>query len=268
MELQLDPQAQGRTRRHYLLLLRRRAWLVALISVVAAGTAGLISGLQTPTYEGVAQIGYQTPLDIGPSPLTPLTPYDPKAGQVAVQSAARAILSPAIQRSGNALLAKQLADHAAYSVSASIEVPLTTIAATIVLDVRAKSPDARTAAAAANAFAEALIDYRKQQREAALNVAIASLKRRIKAYPKSVHNSPYYFVLEYRLQSLVILRSDATSDFVLLLSATVPSRPVISSQPLRDAGIGLAVGLFAGIGLVLLFDRFGTRLHAYQGALT
>ena len=67
-------------------------------------------------------------------------------------------------------------------------------------------------------------------------------------------------MLQQRLQDLQILKSTATGNFRVLVPAVEPASPV-SPKPVRNALLGVAVGLIAGIALALLLEQFDTRLR-------
>lgn len=61
-------------------------------------------------------------------------------------------------------------------------------------------------------------------------------------------------VFKQQLDQLRVAASLRTGGVKLLRAATPPSSPV-EPEPVRDGAVGLALGLLAGVTLVLLFDR-------------
>jgi Mrp family chromosome partitioning ATPase len=62
------------------------------------------------------------------------------------------------------------------------------------------------------------------------------------------------------LKDLQILQATSLGNYRVLAPATVPSVPY-APTPLRSAILGLAIGLFAGIGLAFLLEEIGTRVR-------
>jgi len=58
-------------------------------------------------------------------------------------------------------------------------------------------------------------------------------------------------------------KATATGDFSVVVPASLPVAPY-APKPLRNAILGLAVGLFVAIGLVFLLEQFDTRLRGQE----
>ena len=72
--------------------------------------------------------------------------------------------------------------------------------------------------------------------------------------------SSSYLLLAQSAQALEIRKATATGDFSVVAPASLPAAPY-APKPLRNAILGLAVGLFAAIGLAFLLEQFDTRLR-------
>jgi polysaccharide biosynthesis transport protein len=115
---------------------------------------------------------------------------------------------------------------------------------------------------AANAYATTFVKWRKEREVAQIDEAVSALKSRMKEYSGPAKQSTDYMVLAQRLQDLEIRRATATGNFRLVVPATVPTGPY-APKPVRSGILGLAIGLFAGIGLAFLLEQFDTKLHGH-----
>ena len=76
-----------------------------------------------------------------------------------------------------------------------------------------------------------------------------------------------YSNISSRLEDLKIAERLATGTGSLLASGTVDPVPV-SPKPVRNAALGLALGLFVGLGVVFLAEQFDTRIASAAEAGT
>ena len=135
-----------------------------------------------------------------------------------------------------------------------------TTAGSNVVRITAKSESARLAAAAANAYAVAFVDWRKERVQGQIAKAADAVREQLAGYTGAAKKSTDYLVLQQRLQDLQILFSTATGNFRVLVPATVPTDPV-SPKPMRSALLGFSVSLLVALGLAFLLEQFDTRLH-------
>jgi Mrp family chromosome partitioning ATPase len=253
-------RAEGMTLRDYARVLARRWWLILLVAVVAAGSAFLFSWRQTPVYEATAKILYQPRLNVA-DPLSSVTVTTADARQAELEAVVTVIAGPEMQQIGSERLGETLASPADYEITAEVEPGSTTATASSVATINARSEDPRTARAAANGYAAAFIDFRKDEQQTQVDKALKALRKRMSGFPEAAKTSPDYLTLAQRVQDLLILKSTVTGDFKLVVPAALPSDPV-EPRPLRSSVLGLAVGLFAGIGLAFLLEQFDTRLRS------
>jgi Mrp family chromosome partitioning ATPase len=263
---ELEPrEAQGMTLRDYARVLARRWWLIALVALVAAGSAFAFSYSQTRMYQADARLLYESSISVA-SPLTGATSDNPTTRQAELSAAVTVLVSPDMQQRGDELLAKELGGppEAGYEVEGEVESSGGSSSYTdnVVL-VMGRSSDAGVASAAANAYAAAFIEWRVEKERAAINDAVAALKDRMKGYRGAAKQSTEYVILAQRLQDLEIRKATITGNFRLVVPATVPESPY-EPRPLRSAILGLAVGLFAGIGLAFLLEQFDTGIHGHH----
>ena len=129
-----------------------------------------------------------------------------------------------------------------------------------VVAVLATSEDPELSAAAAQAYADSFVDWRKERMLNQIGEAEAAVRAEIRDYPEAAKESSDYVILQQRLRDLQILGATATGNFRVLVPASVPEDP-IEPQPLRNALLGLGVGLLLGIGLAFLLEQLDTRVR-------
>lgn len=255
-------EPQGMTLRDYARVLTRRWWLILLVTVVAAGSAFAFSVAQTKMYQADAKLLYESSISVA-SPLTGTTADNPTNRQAELAAAVTILSSPDMQQRGAELVEEQLggAPAVAYEVEGEVESSSSGASYTdSVVVVMGRSEDPAVAAAAANGYSEAFVEWRIEKERVAVNDAIAALKDRMKQYKGAAKQSTEYVILAQRLEDMQIRKATITGNFRLVVPAAVPESPY-EPRPLRSAVLGLAVGLFAGIGLAFLLEQFDTRIH-------
>jgi Mrp family chromosome partitioning ATPase/capsular polysaccharide biosynthesis protein len=263
-----EPEQEGLTLRDYLSVLWRRKWIILLVVVVATASAFYFSYRQAKVYEANADLIYEKPLDIS-NPLTGQAYTDPNERNLELQSVGSVLASPDMQSRANGLLKEKGVAVSGFAVSAApVQNTAAGSASTLanVVRITATSHVAELAKAAANAYASAYIDWRKERVQAQISSGIDALKKKLAGYEGPATVSTEYLVMAQRLQDLQLLAATATGNFRVLVPATAPETPV-SPKPLRSAILGFGVGLFAAIGLAFLLEQFDTRLrHADEAA--
>jgi Mrp family chromosome partitioning ATPase len=256
----LDGKRRGMTLRDYAQVIVRRLWLIALIVVVATGSAYFVSVRQTKMYGATTKIMYAAPLNAA-NALTGQSAVDPYGQQDALQSVATAISNPVLQQRTAALVARQAPAPAHFALTAQVESTTTTNLVDTVVDINATGSAPRTAQIAANAYATTFIAWRKQIELAQINSALSALQAQMAAFKTTVaRQSSNYLLLMQSAQALALRKATATGDFSVVVPAALPTAPY-TPKPLRNAILGLAVGLFIAIGLAFLLEQFDTRLR-------
>lgn len=263
-----EPEREGLTLRDYLSVLWRRKWIILLVVVVATASAFYFSYRQLKVYEANADLIYEKPLDIS-NPLTGQSYTDPNERSLELRSVGSVLASPDMQSRADELLKEKGVAVSGFAVSAAPVEDTTAGSASTsgnVVRITATSHVAELARAAANAYATAYIDWRKERVQLQISSGIDALKKKLAGYEGAATVSTEYLVMAQRLQDLQLLAATATGNFRVLVPATAPETPV-SPKPLRSAILGFAVGLFAAIGLAFLLEQFDTRLrHADEAA--
>ena len=167
------------TLRDYLQVVWLRWWLVAIVTAACAITAYTLSALQTPVYESSALLMYQQPANIA-DPLRSDPSTDVNTLALRTQSVVNTINSPDVTERARETV-QPSREGAAYQVTAEILPPDSTTGATVsdVVKVTAASSDPRLAAAAAGAYAQAVIATRVDAETARLRAAQDAVEAQI-----------------------------------------------------------------------------------------
>ena len=252
--------------RHSLRVLRRRKWTVALACLAVVAAALATSVAQTPLYEGKARLLIQTQ--------NRDSIFDPVTGQRndparAVQSEILVIDSEPVR----AAVRQRLGQAPRISASA--------IAETDGVELTATDPDPRRAALVANTYGEAYIEVRRRQAVDSLLATGKEIQAKIGELQTQIDDlngrierlGPSGQALEAQslrakrdslLQQQALFRQKLDQVQVdtslkgggalLVTPASVPSSPV-RPKPVRDAVLGLVVGLLLGVSLAFLLDH-------------
>ncbi len=252
------------TLRDYLQVVWLRWWLVAIVTAACAITAYTLSALQTPVYESSALLMYQQPANIA-DPLRSDPSTDVNTLALRTQSVVNTINSPDVTERARETV-QPSREGAAYQVTAEILPPDSTTGATVsdVVKVTAASSDPRLAAAAAGAYAQAVIATRVDAETARLRAAQDAVEAQMALFrTEGSKLSTDYLLLAQRLRDLQVAEATATGDFKIVKPPVVPVAPT-SPQPLRAGLVGLAVGLFLGIAMAFVWAQFDTRVRTHR----
>ena len=258
-------EPEGLTLRDYIGVVWRRKWIIALVVIVAAGSAYYFASKQTKMYSTSGTIIYKQQLDLA-DPLN--TGYTDVQGIDREMASINDMISgPTLQAAIGAILKKEGVDGgsgfsvtAAQASSGSSSSNSSSAGSNVVV-FTGDSASPALAAAGANAAAQAYVDWNQELQRKQISAAIPVVQTQLNKYgtPESKLTSDYV-MLKQRLQDLQILQATATGNYQVLSPAPVPVAPY-APKPLRSAILGFAVGLFAGIGLAFLLEQFDTRVR-------
>jgi polysaccharide biosynthesis transport protein len=249
--------------RDYLQIVRRRKHVVAVVVVVVVAASLVASFLQTPVYQGTAELLLQS--------RSTQSPFDPTSGQ-------RNDPIRAVQTEIQVLKSQPVRDAVREEIGDAPEVKVSPVGQTDVIEVKAQSTEPKRAATVANTYAEAYIDFRRTQAVDDLIAAgeqiqakVADLQDQIDELDASAGPPARSQVADPSLasrrdalvqqqalfkQKLDQLQVDAalkTGGAELVTPASTPSAP-IKPTPERTGVLALVVGLLLGLALAFLFE--------------
>jgi capsular exopolysaccharide synthesis family protein len=264
--------------RDYLSLFWRRKWTIAAVAAVAVGTALLYSFRQTPQYTSSAEV------IVRPARFDPRQP----------RAATGVINMVTEERVANSVpVARRAKEKLGPLGAVSGEVTAALVENSETLDFTAVSPDPAGAQAAAQAWAEAYLELRREQVLGDLEAVRRPLEQEIESIDEELasiaeelaatQDETQQAILGTKTASLLQDRSSALQQLNLLPSvgsiqvgeilqpAGFPSRPS-SPNHVAAGGLALVVGLSVGFGMAYLRDRLDPRvrgreeLEVYSGA--
>ena len=264
--------------REYLLVLRRRRWIVVAATVLVTAAALALSLVQKPVYRAGARILVQpggSLFDTGSGPVS----------QDDIQTAVQVMQSQPVLDG-----LKQRLNGAGAPTSV---VP---VGQTSVIEARAESPSPHRAATVANAYAQEYVDYSRKQAVDSLVSAAEELQKKINEVQKSVdqlsdklnalppctgNNPPQecsqrpqiqddrdaqlsqLVPLKQRLNQLQVDASFTKGGPLLITPAAVPTAP-FKPTPKRNAVLGLGAGLLIGVALAFAFEHFDDSIKSKE----
>jgi capsular exopolysaccharide synthesis family protein len=250
---------KGSAVREYLVVLRRRWWLIAVAVAAALAVALVVSFTTTPLYRASTQLRYQ------------------KQPDLASAISGATVMTSSLDAKQEINTYSNLMDSAEMRTAASAEAPQLDLTAsrvqvssvyvedTNVMVLSAVSSDPALAMNAANAYANAFVDARKAAIRLQYYDARMIIKRKLSRFSEAqiAANDPSYVSLLGRLQDLGVFKAAATGNFVVASVAELPTEP-FKPNHVRDAAIAGLVGLIAGIGLVALAEQLDVRVHSVE----
>ena len=248
--------------RDYLTVIRRKKWAIILATILVGGVAFGLSVVEPAVYQAHVRLVFE--------PTQTVFDSSGARAPVDVSTEIERLQSTPVQAA-----VREKLGHAPPPVSA-IRVGTTQV---IELITEASTP--KLAADYANAYADAYIDYRVQQAVDQLERAIVpvqakidNLENEIKPLQEAIQGAPEGKERESktaelgpRISALLSVQTTFKSTLDKLqvdaalksggvqrvAPASAPSAPV-RPKPLRNALLGVAVGLIIGVGLAFLFE--------------
>lgn len=239
--------------RQYMLMLRRGAPIVALVTVLLTVAAVLLSVRQESLYEASAEVFIDTKnvgsslADLGQSGVEPLRVMDTQAAVARVPD----IVMPALEQfpeprdPGEFLLRS--------SVSADPNADVLTFTVT--------DSSEQAAAELANAYARSYTSYRRELDTGALRRAQLEVEDQLEQLRDSNRTrSTLYSDLTAQNQELRT-REALLGDLVALLGRPATDAVQVQPHPVRNGILGGFVGFLLGIGLVFVREALNTRVR-------
>lgn len=251
-----DSDRQTTVVREYMLVIRRRAWIVVASSVVAVAVSLAISVAKTPMYVSTATLVFQKQSDIS-SAIAGTTYVAPIDIERELKTSAKLMTGRTMAEAAQ----EQLETDAPGQSAAGVIVAATAVEDTNALTIDATSADPDRAAAVANAFAFAFMSYKQDLTVEQLKSAKKAVQSKLNTFNTDVEKAdPSYAQLTSMLQDIVVLEETATSNYRVAepaASATAPYTP----RPVRDAILAAVIGLIAGIAVAFLAEQLDVRVR-------
>jgi polysaccharide biosynthesis transport protein len=235
-------------------VLRRGLWIVLLTVALVTSAAYYMSIRQTKLYSSSADVFLGTQSLASTVSNVPVPTTDPVRAAATQANLAR---TPTI-----AMEALKLARLSDRSAAALLKQSTVSAAANAdILTFTVTDPRPRVAELLAETYATAYAHYRRQLDTAAIVSARKDVERRLaQLKAQSGQNSPAYTNLFEKDQELSTLQLLQGSNTLLVRSATAAVQ--IQPTPVRNAALGLVLGLMLGCGLVFLRDALNTRVRS------
>lgn len=256
--------------REYVVVLKRRKWVVALVVIAMLSIAAL--------YSFTRPIGYTAHAEILIQPPTSSASFRPD--QLVSVSTEASLASSALI----AQLAKQDLDTSASVRDLVKRLKVSSDPESLVLDLTFTDPDPTEAADGANAFARAYLRYKQDQADEQFSTQQGVIQGRIrKAEDEQTtlleqladvpSGSSSSFAIQEELQNLnsrvAILTTQLlavpvpSSPGQVILPAVAPTSPSSPQHPVNLA-LGLFLGLFFGVLAAFVRDRLDDRMSGWQ----
>ncbi|MDQ4144935.1 MAG: polysaccharide biosynthesis tyrosine autokinase [Actinomycetota bacterium] len=272
----MKTDTSGMQLRDYVSVLRRRRWILLLVTLLVVGSALVASLLQTPVYQARARLlleQSQSPFDVVPQ-------WQPDFVETEIQIVTSAPVQTEVRK----------------RIGSAPPISAIAVGTTSVVELRAESTSPQRAATIANTYAEAYTDFRRQQAIDNLLTAGREIQSKIDALQKEIDElaarlaeipsctganpppscaerealqrdrdakisqiSPFRQKLD-QLQVDVSLKDGGSR---LVSPATVPTEP-IRPRPVRNGLLALGIGLVLGVALAFLFEHLDDSIKTKE----
>lgn len=240
----------------YLAVLSRRKWVVIACALIVPITAYVLSAQQTKIYESTAEV-YVNKNDIG-SALTGIENQSlfvdedraaetqvnlasvPEVAKLALKNAGITDLTPDDVLAETSVSSKGLSD---------------------IIEIAVDDPDPVLAQRLASAYALAFTQYRGQLDGAAITTARREVDRKLQQLEaQGKTDTKLYDSLSESEQQLATLETLKTSRTSVVRDAEEAVQ--VAPTPVRNAVLGLFLGLVLGVGLAFALDALDTRVRS------
>ena len=255
----------------YVRVLRRRKWIMVMSVLLVTGSALGVSALQTPIYEGTAEVLLQ------PGSTSELLLFQDEQRARVVETEIRVLKSKPVRD----------------AVSEQLSIPPPPVSAKVIPEteaflVSARHVDPVVAADIANGYANAYIEYRRSQAVEDLVAAGAGLQTQIGALQEQIDGLAAEIssaseegrgsaeqnlasqrdalvaqqaLLKQSLDKLQVSTSLITGG-AQLVNPAVPTDDPVEPRLLRNSILGVGLGLLLGISLALILDRLDDTIKS------
>lgn len=238
-----------------LVVLRRRWWVIVLVTVLVTGATFAFSKRQQKQYTATASVLFFSGTQIDPQTGLPTTSVsttvDPAAQATAVQQISH--------QPGIAQATARIVGHGLSRGAVSRSISVTQQGQANIANISATSPSPALAAATANTYVAQYITSQRTQAQAAVLQALHVVDLQIAALSRQQLAGPSGQALLDRAESLRIDSNLENGGVQLLSPAQVPSSPS-SPKVARNTALGLLLGLLFGLLAAFLLERFDRRI--------
>ena len=243
------------TLRDYLHVLRRRKWLVLLAVVLVPASAVAFSLRQSELYEATAQVLISRQNLASQVNGTP-DPYSSQPADRVLQTQANLARVPAV--AVQVITSADLRETTDEFLKRSSVTPKQN---SDLLDFKVTDSNPAVAARLATAYATQFTNYRRQLDTSAFESARADVTNRLKQLADAGQgDSALYASLVDKEQQLQTLQTLQGSNALVVNSFTDAVQ--VQPKPVRNAILGLALGLLLGLGMAFLFEALDLRVRS------
>ena len=243
--------------RHYLRLLRRRWWVIAICTVIVPVIAFLVSKQQTQLYSATSQVLVNfTDVSAAASSQSRETAFskDDVSRFLATQSTVAS--APAVAR--NTVKAAKVKGLTQSELTSNTTVSIAP--GTSVLDIKVINENPKLAMKLSKLYAQQYIAYRRGIDTDVLKRAANRLTARLKVLRKQGSQRSLYPALVRQRDALSTAASLRNQNSLLVASPT--HAKLEQPKTARNTAVGLAVGIALGLLLALLIDALETRVRS------
>jgi succinoglycan biosynthesis transport protein ExoP len=248
-----NPERPQSDLRRTLLLLRRRAGLIALCLLIGAGVALGVSELQTKEYSTSASLLFRNPgfaEDLFGTTTTTASTDPTREAATNEKLVGLKVVGVRAARDLPGLSPKDVSSMVSVASEGEADV----------VSVTATSPDPEEARKVANTFARQFISFRTETEKSKLIEAKKLAEEEFDRLSPEQQKGARGQALSRGAEKLGILASLQTGNAELVQPAELPTSPS-SPKPVRNTLLGAILGLLLGLGLAFMFERLNSRLR-------
>lgn len=245
----------------YLGILSRRKWWVVVVTVLVVATALIVSALQVKMYTATAEVLAQNTAQANSNEAVPTEPL----GTDQLATYAQLASSPKVTAGVRTML----------GITGKVpQVSVTLVGTTNLIALTATSTQAREAALVANDYAKSFAAYEQ-------GIAVAQADILVKTYSddyaklsqqlstaQAQNDSSAEIAIAAQLALIAedlalaeAAKANPTSTITVVSPASIPGSPS-SPKPVRNALLGLLLGLLAGVGLAIALDYLDDKVKS------
>ncbi len=250
-------ESDGLAIRSYLRVVLRWKWLILTVTLAVLAGGVAYTWTRTPLYSASTELLYAKQIDIQ-NPLGQ-TYIDRSAQQAEIEVVPVIVASSELRTAAEKLMDRG-SSSAGYSVTATLQLALSGGYSNIVT-ITAVSPSPDVAAAAADASAQAFLDWGRENARQQVSDAVDVVRGRLLAMADSAaRRSDEYKSLQSSLRQLELLEASVGGSFTIITPASRPSEP-FSPDKRRGIVVALAGGFVLALGLAFVLEQLDTRVH-------